>query len=539
MLTDVFDDAQTAAVSRLLGLGIDVGTTNTKVALVAVPRSAADGAVALLAVASAPTPEPAALDGVLRGLAARALTTAAHAATGTEGRPATDPAPLAVGVASMAETGVPLDADGRPVGPWLRWDGQRAAAEATALADRLGATALFEATGVRPSAKVPLATLAWLAAHDPGRRAALARWAGVADLAALHLTGDLVTDHTLAGRSMAYRLPPVGAALPAAFDAGLLAEVGLRPEHLPRVAAPDAAAGVVRPGPWVAAGLRAGTPVAVAGHDHAVGAWAAGVRDPGSTADSIGTAEAVCTVLAADPVRADVARAGMSLVRTVAGRPALLAGSSSAGAMVRWWLEHEAGGRTPDDLFAAVAALPDGGRPDRVAGPVVLPYVAGRQTPEPDPAARVRVVGDRAADDPVLLAAAMVDGLALQARWMLDAQLALGAAADPSLRPDRLVVLGGPASRNAAWMRAKAELSPVPVRLVDCAEPVAAGAALLALHRAGLLDPDDPPVLPALPGLPGGGPLPGPHPDADAALARFVRAARDPDPSAPTPGGHP
>jgi xylulokinase len=247
----------------------------------------------------------------------------------------------------------------------------------------------------------------------------------------------------------------------------------------------------------------------------------------------------VCTVLAADPVRADVARAGMSLVRTVAGRPALLAGSSSAGAAVRWWLEHEAGGRTAEDLFAAVVALDPADRPSRATGPVVLPYVAGRQTPDPDPAARVRVRGDRAAHGPVALAAALLDGLALHARWMLDAQLDLGAAADPALRPDRLVVLGGPASRNAAWMRAKAELSPVPVRLVDCAEPVAAGAALLALHRAGLLDPDDPPVLPALPALPGGAPLPAPQPDADAALARFVRAARDPDSLAPTPGGHP
>ena len=544
-------------VSRLLGLGIDVGTTNTKVVLVAVPESAADGTVELLAVAAAPTPEPAALDRVLRELTVRALATARRSPDGPPAagdapaagaRSAPPRVPQAVGVASMAETGVPLDRGGHPLGSWLRWDGQRAAAEAAGLADRLGATALFEATGVRPSAKVPLATLAWLAAHDPARRAALARWAGVADLAALRLTGDLVTDHTLAGRSMAYRLPPADAALPTAFDADLLAEVGLRPEHLPRVAGPGAVAGTVRPGPWVGAGLRAGTPVVVAGHDHAVGAWAAGVRAPGTTADSIGTAEAVCTVLSADPVRADVARAGMSLVRTVAGRPALLAGSSSAGAMVRWWLEHEAAGRTADDLFAAVAALPPADRPDPAdpAAPVVLPYVSGRQTPDPDPAARVRVLG-RGARGPVALAAAMVDGLALQARWMLDVQLRLGAAADPALRPERLVVLGGPASRNTAWMRAKAEAGPVPVRLVDCAEPVAAGAAVLALHRAGLLDPDDPPVLPVLPGLPDGSPLPGPHPGADAALARFVRAARDPaavapavpDPTPPIPGGHP
>jgi sugar (pentulose or hexulose) kinase len=528
-LTEVFDSAHTGPVRRLLGLGIDVGTTNTKVVLVAVPAGAAGTAAAdgprvrVLAVAAAPTPEPADLDRTLRELTVRAL---AAGARRRDGGPGVPPVPAAVGIASMAETGVPLAADGRALGGWLRWDGHRAAAQAAALADRLGATALFEATGVRPSAKVPLATLALLAEQEPGGRAGTTRWAGVADLVCLRLTGSLVTDHTLAGRTMAYRLPAAGEPLPTRFDADLLAEVGSTPDRMPRVAAPDAPAGRVRHGAWAAAGVPLGTPVAVAGHDHAVGAWAAGVRVPGETADSIGTAEALCTVLAADPVRADVARAGMSLVRTVLGRPALLAGSASAGAMVRWWLEHEARGRDADDLFAAAAALADGDRPRDV---VVLPYVSGRQTPEPDPDARPRVLG-RAGQDPVALTAALVEGLALQARWMLDTQLRLA-----GVEPGRLVVLGGPAARNPAWMRAKAEAGPVPVALVDCAEPVAVGAALLALLRAGLLDPDDPPALPLAARLPDGSPLPGVRPDAGAALARFVRAATagpgpDPDP---------
>ncbi|NKY38614.1 carbohydrate kinase, partial [Cellulomonas septica] len=62
----------------LTALGVDVGTTNTKVALVdvTVPR--------LLAVASAPTPSPRDAAAVLAGLVARV-------------RPA-GPAPVAVGI---------------------------------------------------------------------------------------------------------------------------------------------------------------------------------------------------------------------------------------------------------------------------------------------------------------------------------------------------------------------------------------------------------------------------------------------------------
>ena len=498
-MTDLFDNAQTGVVSAPVGLGIDIGTTNTKVAVVRMRRSA----VELAAVASAPTPSAADLAPTLHRLTAKALADAGQ------------PVPDAVGIASMAETGVPLGDDGAPLGDWLRWDGHRATDEAAALAARLGRTALFEATGVRPSAKVPLATLAWLAAHDAGRHVAMRRWAGVADLACRHLTGELVTDHTLAGRTMAYRLPPAGSPLPEDFDAALLAEVGLRPGVMPRVAGPGAFAGAVRGSRWTDAGLRPGTPVAVAGHDHAVGAWAAGVREPGDVADSLGTAEALYAVLGTDPARSDVAAAGMSLVRTVEGRPALLAGSSSAGAMVRWWLEHEAPGLSAEDLFAQVEALPASERPSDV---FVLPYVTGRQTPEPDPSARVRVVGSRDGLGSTRLAAAMVDGLCLQAAWMLDEQVRI---AGGRLRPRELVVLGGPAAASPAWMRAKARLTPVPLRLVDCAEPVAAGAALLALSRAGAFLHDAVPTLPRA-----SGPLPDADPNAAESLARFVAAAR-------------
>src|SRR4051812_23412592 len=113
----------------ILALGIDVGTTNTKVALVEVGPT-----LRVRAAAAAPTPSPAALRGTLAALIERAL-------AGGAGVPA------AVGVASMAETGVPLDGDDRPLGDWLRWDGHRAGAEASALADRLGWDELVRATG--------------------------------------------------------------------------------------------------------------------------------------------------------------------------------------------------------------------------------------------------------------------------------------------------------------------------------------------------------------------------------------------------------
>ncbi|HEX6499084.1 MAG TPA: FGGY family carbohydrate kinase [Micromonosporaceae bacterium] len=475
-----------------LALGIDVGTTNTKVALVTIGGSD----LRVRATASAPTPEPDRLGPVLLRLFRQVLDGA--------------PPPEAVGIASMAETGVPLDRYGRPLGDWVRWDSHPAGTEADDLARRLGWADLVRATGVRPSAKVPLATWAWLRSHRPDQWSAMAAWAGAADLVCLTLTGRLVTDHTLAGRTMAYRLPSPGAPVPDRFDADLLGEVGLRPDQVPAVTPPGQIAGRVRDNAF---GLRVGTPVVVAGHDHAVGAYACGVRQPGDVADSLGTAEAVLSVVAGAPDPVEVARAGMSTVVTVSGRyRAILAGSSSAGATVAWWLAHEPAGLSPDDLFQAVLAAGD--QPSDV---VVLPYLSGRQTPDPDPSARLRVLGRRPGHTPVDLARAVLEGLCLQARWMLreQARLAGWSGTDPSV-----TLLGGAVATNPAWVRIKAHVMPWPMRVVTTAEPVAAGAALVAAVTAARVGPPVP-VLDRRPAPV----VPGAGVDYDEPLARFVAAA--------------
>ncbi|HEX5199161.1 MAG TPA: FGGY-family carbohydrate kinase [Actinoplanes sp.] len=464
-----------------LGLGIDLGTTNTKVVLAELGRAAPR----VRAAASAPTPEPGDLRATLHALLGRVLDGSAP--------------PDAVGIASMAETGVPLGDDGAPLTGWLRWTDRRAAGEADALARRLGRDQLVAATGVRPSAKAPLAKWSWLRAQG----VAMTRWAGAADLAGLLLTGRLATDHTLAGRTMAYRLPGPGEPLPAGFDAGLLAEAGLCPAQLPAVMAPGEIAGRVRDRGW---GLRAGTPVVIAGHDHPVGAFACGVRRPGEVADSLGTAEAVMTVVAGAPDPVEVGRAGMSTVITVGGRHrAVVAGSPSAGAAIDWWLTHENVDATIFDQAGFDQAGFDQAGPEPT-GILVLPYPAGRQAPDPDPGARLRVIGRRPEHTPAELARALLEGLCLHTRWMLAEQVRLSGTA-----PAVVHLLGGPIAANALWTRIRAAVLPAPIRVIAEPEAVAVGAAMRA---CGVETP-----LPGRPETPA-------EADYDAMFEQFVAAAR-------------
>ncbi|HEY8590092.1 MAG TPA: FGGY family carbohydrate kinase [Naasia sp.] len=461
-----------------VALGIDIGSTNVKAVLVAV-----DGGVTELAVCTAPTPRDAdELVRVVFDLVRSVLVSAPEP-------------PAAVGVASMAESGVPLGEDDSPLRPIVRWDGSDDTADLERLLTDFGGEALYAATGVPPLPKAPLAVWARLRRTDPELWPQLRRWAGVADLVGLALTGVLATDHTLAARTMAYRTGD--ADLPGSFDPELLAAVGLTPAQLPEVRRPGEPVGPVSREAAAATGLAPGIPVHVAGHDHAVGAWAAGMREPGDAADSLGTAEAVLRVMPdpADP--AAVRPTGMSLTRTVTGEPLLLAGSANAGSFVRWWFAHRIGAHEPAEILDALAAAPDG-----PTGILVLPYLAGRQTPHPDLSADVRMYDGQGAElpgrggDPVLLARAMLEGVALHARWMLESGADVAGPLAPPLR-----ILGGPGGGNRTWMHLKAQAFGVPARLVTASEPVAAGAALLAAARAGLL-PGEAPLLPAtdLPG---------------------------------------
>jgi xylulokinase len=430
----------------VLSIGVDIGSTTTKASLVAV-SSSGSSRVQELATLSSPTPSSAkALVALVAGFLAEL---------------SRDASPVAIGIASMAETGAPLDGEDTPLTDLVRWDGARAASDMPQL---------YAQTGVPATPKAPLVT--WLR-RDFG----MTRWAGVADLVALALTGELVTDHTLAGRTMAYRLPEAGADLAREFDADLLALAGLRPSQLPEVR--------LHADPWPVtsavgaslSGILAGTPVVVAGHDHSVGAWGAGARASGQVADSIGTTEALVTVLGAPADRAALASTGMSLVRTVEGDlEAILGGSAAAGAAARWWVEREYESSFEQLMIELVGA-------QRHPALIVLPYLAGRQCPRPDASAPFEILhGDRASR--AQLSVAFFDALAFQARWMFDVQQQLAGS-----EAREVAVLGAPASQNPAWLSAKAALMP-PLKLTRVAEPVAASAALLAAVRANAVHPE-------------------------------------------------
>jgi sugar (pentulose or hexulose) kinase len=431
-------------------LGIDVGTSACKAAVIDL-----DGLE--LAHGQAPTPwdrvptgaqvDPEALLGAVIAAARQAL------ARAPEGRVA------GVGVTSMAEAGVLLDADSRVLHPAVAWYDERGAAEAEAIARDL--PDFVERTGLPVS---PLCTLAKL--RHLGTEGA-ARWLNVAEWVVQRLGGRHVTELSLLSRTGLLDLEPI-----APYDEAL-DWAGLPRDLFGELVNGGADAG--RSDGVALAGAE-GAVLTVAGHDHLVAGVGVGVVAPGDLLDSCGTAEALVRVVA-PPLDAAARRravdGGAAVGWHVApGRQVLLAGLWSGMALreVLDALGADEIGR--DELDAGALAIAPGDAPALELELRSL-HRPPLRLPEAEPSAIWR---------------AAIDAVARE----VEAKVAHG---DSVAGPHTRVVVTGGWARDPAVLEAKGRLGTIESPAVI--EAGCRGAALLAGVAAGLYPGVD--ELPAVP----------------------------------------
>jgi sugar (pentulose or hexulose) kinase len=435
-------------VSEELLVGIDVGTTSCKAAVV----RAGDGVEA--AHGAVPTPWTVVPSGA--ELAPARLLDAALAATAEALAAAPDGPVLGVGVTSMAETGVLLDRHGGPVAPAIAWHDARGAAEAARLAADLGAERFSARTGLPVRPLFSIAKYAWLRANHPEVAGAV-RWLGVAEWVVHGLGGHQVAELSLASRTGLLDLERRAwweeARTWAGAPPGLLAE-------LVQAGSPAGRAGGAR------LPRLAGATLTVAGHDHLSASVGAGATRPGDLFDSSGTAEALIRAVPPPVDPADVGRlvAGNVTVgwHVLPGQQALL-GASRAGLGLRRFLDLlgvDQQGRA--ELDRAAAAAPPG------SGGLAVRDVFGE-------AAVLEGIG-------ASVAPALVWRAALEAvtRRAAELRALIESVAGPSRR---LVLAGGWARSPAARSVKRAVLGPFEWPRVT--EAGARGAALLAGVAAG------------------------------------------------------
>jgi sugar (pentulose or hexulose) kinase len=430
--------------------GVDVGTTLCKAALVT-PEGTE------VAHGGAPTPwrvvpggaevDPDAIVDTALAAVAQAL------ARGPDGPV------VGVGVTSMAETAVLLDAGGSVVAPSIAWHDMRGAPEARRLAEDLGGTRFTDHTGLPVSQLCTLVKYRWLRHHHPAA-AVGTRLLSVAEWVVHRLGGEQVAELSLASRTGALELATRDW-WPEAL-AWAQAPPGLLPPLLPA----GAPAGRVRRDRAVPDRL-AGAVLTVAGHDHLCAAVGAGAVATGEVFDSCGTAEALVRAVP-PPVPASGIRQAVAEQVTVGWHvvPDLqaLLGGQRAGLAFQRFLQLL--GVEP----AGLAALEE-------AALLVPPDAGGLQVIDPG-AEQASLIGIGRDPSPAAVWRATVEAVSDRTAAMLRTIEAVGG---PVVR----VVVAGGWARSPTLRQAKAARLPRP-SYAAVTEAGARGAALLAGCAAGL-----------------------------------------------------
>ena len=386
-------------------------------------------------------------------------------------------------VASVGEAGVPLDGEGQPTFGAIAWFDTRPEEECAQASAKIGADRWAELTGVASNPMFSLCKLLWLKANAPEAYARTRRWLNMADYLAWRLSGVAAADYSLASRTLALDLKA------RAWADDLLKEVGIDPSLFAPLTANGAALGPVLPDVAEATGLPQHCVVGVGGHDHIVGALAAGAWRPGTLLNSLGTAEAL--LLALDRPIADIAltRAGYAQGAMMLDRPYyyVVAASFTSGASVDW-LHRVVGAEIPHEtLIGEAESVPAGSH-----GLHFLPTLRMGNPPHPDPVARGSFVGLYPEANRGALYRAVLEGLAYESRQMLDGMLT-GAGA-PLI--DQIRAVGG-VSRNRLLMAIKAAVFDRTIKVLEMPESTGLGAAILGGLAAGVF----PDVESALAGL--------------------------------------
>jgi xylulokinase len=381
-----------------------------------------------------------------------------------------DPRRIAgIAVASVGESGVPVDAHGEPTHEFIAWFDRRSLKQQEWVEAQLGRDRLYEITGQAVAPIYGIFKQLWVKENKPDAWARSVRWLNVADYVAFKLSGGQATDWSLACRSSAFDIRKLD------WSDEILDVAEISREFQAPPVPSGTAVGHVTSDASRLTGLPESAVVAAGGHDHICGALAAGITRPGNVLDSFGTAEVVLLSLDEPMPGTDVGRQGYTQgPHVAAGLYHTYGGLWTSGASINWW--KDVLGADHEVMIAEASQTPAGS-----LGVGFLPHLRMGDTPHIDPRSQGAFVGLTTDVTRAVLTRAVFEGLAFEARAALEPLLSV-AAIEP---PNEIVMIGG-GTKNELLTRIKASVFNAKIRLLELEEATALGAAILGGIGAGV-----------------------------------------------------
>jgi xylulokinase len=371
----------------------------------------------------------------------------------------------AISAASQGISFVPVDAALSPLGNAISWLDTRAKKQSAEIKKKFGEWEMFAKTGKRPNEGYVLPKLMWLKQHKKSIYKKTHKFLMAHDFITAKMTGECMTDHTMAGGSLLYDVTKRrwSEKIAGAFDIDLAL--------LPKIRQSGSGAGTLRPEAAAMMGLCENLPVAVGAQDQKAAAHFALLGHKAATL-CLGTAGAM-EFIVKKPVFDKKMRIPL-FPFIEEGTWSLESVISTAGAALKWYRNAFYEGEPYEAIDEAAKKSEPGS-----GGVFFYPHFGMASSPHwrSDQKGAFYGLGlDTSKED---ITRSVLEGIAFQIRENLDICEIL------SEKTGSLTVFGG-GSRSAVWCQIIADITGKTIRALPFPDAAALGAAALALLERGI-----------------------------------------------------
>lgn len=390
-----------------------------------------------------------------------------------------DPSQIAaIGVSSQGETLICVDGEGIPLYPAIIWLDNRAIRQAAELSNLFAAEA-YQHTGIPEIiATWPACKIKWLKENEPAIFHRVDKFLFVQDFLIYRLTGEFVTNGSIACTSLYYDF------LQHSWWQPVLDVIGITAGQLPVLMPMGKVVGTLSPIAVQELGLPSSIQVVAGGMDQCVGAIGAGNITDGNFSETTGAA---LTIQVSLPT-ADIDENQMIPVyeHSIPGHYLLCPVCPTAGMAFKWFrdvfgtpeIATAQGGQTDAyDLLTEMASLIPAGSD----GLVMLPHLMGAYSPHANSAARGSFTGFTLSHTRGHFVRALLEGVAFLLKRNLEVIQKTG------LPVGEIRSTGGGA-RSRLWNQIKADVNNLPVVTLVNEDTALLGDAILAGVACGVFE---------------------------------------------------
>jgi len=343
---------------------------------------------------------------------------------------------------------VPVDKNGEPLGRALIWADQRGMRQAERLISKLGKEFIYKTVGHRPSASYSAAKIMWIKDNEPDRFKRIYKVLHAKDFIAARMTGNFYTDYSDASGTNLFDINNL------TWSDEIIKAAGLVKDILPEAVPSTKIVGKLKKSAASELGLTEGIPVIIGGGDGCCAAAGAGVIAPGTTYHYLGSSSWIG--LATEKPIIDPRMRTFNWIHVVPGLYSPTGTMQAAGASYQWMRdtlcpmetkEAEEKGISPYQIMDKKAAkIPVGS-----SNLLYLPYLMGERSPHWNPLAKGAFIGLSIKHTRNHIIRAVMEGVALNLKIILDAFIEQGAEID------KIRLIGGGAKGNV-WRRILADV---------------------------------------------------------------------------------